>query len=80
MNPITVSLTLGGLLVCAACIAALAWLLTWRERAATPPQRRLRLVAVVLPAASLLLGTVLWTLLHVMLLWAPGAVPVVAFK
>ena len=73
MNPIHLSLTLAGLVLCAACIAALAWLLTWRERAATPPQRHLRLVAVVLPAASLLLGTVLWTLLHVMLLWAPGS-------
>lgn len=72
MNPVTISLTLAGLLLCAGCITVLAWLLTWRERAAAPPQRHLRLVAVVLPAATLLLGVVLWTLLHVMLLWAPG--------
>ncbi|UYZ63187.1 hypothetical protein [Hymenobacter weizhouensis] len=73
MNPVSVSLTLTGLLLCAGCVTALAWLLTWRERAATPPLRHLRLVAVVLPTAAVLLGVVLWTLLHVMLLWAPGS-------
>ena len=66
-------LTFLGLLWCIGSIVLLATLLTWRERAATPPARSWRLLAVVLPAAALLLGSVLWTLLHVMLLWGPGA-------
>ncbi|WP_019948557.1 hypothetical protein [Hymenobacter aerophilus] len=66
-------LTFLGLLWCVVSIVILATLLTWRERAATPPARSWRLLAVVLPAAALLLGSVLWTLLHVMLLWGPGA-------
>ncbi|RFP64458.1 hypothetical protein D0N36_14160 [Hymenobacter lapidiphilus] len=74
----TFFLTFLGLFWCTASIVALATLLTWRERAATPPERSRRLLAVVLPAAALLLGSVLWTLLHVMLLWGPGAAAVAA--
>ncbi|SES94113.1 hypothetical protein [Hymenobacter actinosclerus] len=74
----TFFLTFLGLLWCIASIVILATLLTWRERAATPPARRWRLLAVVLPAAALLLGSVLWTLLHVMLLWGAGAAAVAA--
>lgn len=69
-------LTFLGLLWCVGSIIILATLLIWRERAATPPERSRRLLAVVLPAAALLLGSVLWTLLHVMLLWGPGAAAV----
>ncbi|TGE10280.1 hypothetical protein [Hymenobacter fodinae] len=71
-------LTLGGVLLCAACVGGLAFLLSWRELAATPLERARRLYRVVLPGAGLLLGLVVWTLLHVMLLWAPGASPAVA--
>ncbi|UOQ78233.1 hypothetical protein MUN84_06505 [Hymenobacter sp. 5516J-16] len=78
MNLAQVSLTLAGVLLCAACIGALALLLTWRERAATAPARWQRFVTVVLPGSALLLGLMLWTLLHVMLLWAPGTTGVVA--
>ncbi|GGG31853.1 hypothetical protein [Hymenobacter glacieicola] len=80
MSLAQVSLTLAGVLLCAACIGALAVLLTWRERAASGPERRRRLLTVVLPGSALLLGLVLWTLLHVMLLWAPGAAGVVAAR
>lgn len=79
MNLAQLSLTLAGMLVCALCVGALAVLLTWRERAASGPERTRRLVVVVLPVAGLLLGLVLWTLLHVMLLWAPGS-PAVAVR
>ncbi|SDX90628.1 hypothetical protein [Hymenobacter psychrophilus] len=65
-----------GLFWCVGSIVVLATLLTWHERAATPPERSRRLLAVVLPAAALLLGSVLWALLHVMLLWGPGAAAV----
>ncbi|NVO29976.1 hypothetical protein [Hymenobacter lapidiphilus] len=69
-------LTFLGLFWCVASIVSLATLLTWRERAATPPERSRRLLTIVLPAAALLLGSVLWTLLHVMLLWDSGAAAV----
>ncbi|TGD79029.1 hypothetical protein EU557_18845 [Hymenobacter wooponensis] len=71
-------LTAGGGLLCAACIGGLAYLLSWRELAATPSERARRLYLAVLPGASFLLSLLLWTLLHVMLLWAPGASPAVA--
>ncbi|NVO85295.1 hypothetical protein [Hymenobacter terrestris] len=69
-------LTFLGLFWCVASIVILATLLVWRERAATPPERSRRLLAVVLPAAAVLLGSILWTLLHVMLLWGSGAATV----
>ncbi|UOQ79733.1 hypothetical protein [Hymenobacter sp. 5414T-23] len=59
-------------------MGSLAYLLSWRELAATPPERARRLYLGVLPGASVLLGLLLWTLLHVMLLWAPGTTPTVA--
>jgi membrane protein implicated in regulation of membrane protease activity len=71
-------LTVGGVLLCAACIGGLAFLLSWRELAPTPLERARRLYVAVLPGASVLLGLLVWTLLHVMLLWAPGASPAVA--
>jgi hypothetical protein len=71
-------LTVGGGLLCAACVGGLAYLLSWRELAATPLERTRRLYMAVLPGAGLLLGLLLWTLLHVMLLWAPGVFPAVA--
>jgi hypothetical protein len=71
-------LTAAGGLVCAACVGGLAFLLSWRELAATPLERARRLYRAVLPGAALLLGLLLWTMLHVMLLWAPGASPAVA--
>lgn len=80
MNLAQLGLTLAGVLVCAACIGALAVLLTWRERAASAPERWQRLILVVLPGATVLLGVLLWTLLHVMLLWAPGATTAVAAR
>lgn len=69
MNLLQLGFSLLGLLWCAGSVAALAALLTWRERAATFAARTQRLLAVVLPCAALLLASVLWTLLHVMLLW-----------
>ncbi|MBT9391719.1 hypothetical protein KLP40_00975 [Hymenobacter sp. NST-14] len=65
-----------GLIWCLGSLTVLALLLTWRERAATAPARTRRLLTVVLPAAALLLGSLLWTLVHVMLLWGPGAAAV----
>lgn len=80
MNLAQVGLTLGGILLCAACIGALAVLLTWRERAASAPERWRRLILVVLPASGALLGLLLWTLLHVMLLWGQHAPAVAAVR
>ncbi|GAB3306071.1 hypothetical protein [Hymenobacter tenuis] len=73
-------LTLGGLLLCALCLAALAVLLTWRERAPSTTERWRRLIAVVLPGSAVLLGLLLWTLLHVMLLWAPTTATPIAIR
>ncbi|MBX0290885.1 hypothetical protein K3G63_10570 [Hymenobacter sp. HSC-4F20] len=80
MNLAQLGLTLAGIVVCATCIGALAVLLTWRERAASSPERWQRLIVVVVPGAAVLLGVLLWTLLHVMLLWAPGAATAVAAR
>ncbi|AHJ98843.1 hypothetical protein [Hymenobacter swuensis] len=68
------------MLWCAGSVAALAALLTWRERAATFIARSQRLVMVVLPCATVLLGSVLWVLLHVMLLWGQNAPAAVALR
>ncbi|SNR41913.1 hypothetical protein [Hymenobacter mucosus] len=69
-------LTVAGGLFCVGCVASLAFLLTWRDFAATPPERTRRHWWAVLPGTALLLGLLLWTLLHVMLLWTPNAAPV----
>lgn len=69
MDILQLGFSLLGALWCAGSVAALAALLTWRERAATFVARTQRLLVIVLPCAALLLGSVLWTLLHVMLLW-----------
>ncbi|RSK35457.1 hypothetical protein [Hymenobacter metallilatus] len=79
MNFLQLGFSLLGLLWCAGSVAALAALLTWRERAATFAARTQRLLVVVLPCATLLLGSVLWTLLHMMLLWGHAA-PAVAVR
>ena len=79
MNILQIGLSLLGVLWCAGSVALLAALLTWRERAATFVARSQRLLLVVLPGATVLLGSVLWVLLHVMLLWGPNA-PVVAVR
>jgi hypothetical protein len=78
MTLLPLLLTLAGGLVCAACVGGLAFLLSWRELAATPTQRARRLYRAVLPGATALLGLLLWTLVQVMLLWAPGATPAIA--
>jgi hypothetical protein len=80
MNLLQLGLSLLGLLWCAGSVAALAALLTWRERAATFAARSQRLLLVVLPCSALLLGSVLWALLHVMLLWGPNAPQPVAIR
>lgn len=69
MNILQIGLSLLGVLWCAGSVALLAALLTWRDRAATFVARSQRLLLVVLPGATVLLGSVLWVLLHVMLLW-----------
>ena len=46
------ALTLLGILFCAGDVAALSFLLTWQERAASPAARRQRLVRGVLPATT----------------------------
>ncbi|RSK45794.1 hypothetical protein [Hymenobacter perfusus] len=79
MNILQIGLSLLGVLWCAGSVAMLAALLTWRERAATFMARSQRLLLVVLPGAAVLLGSVLWVLLHVMLLWGQNA-PAVAVR
>ncbi|MCA8831414.1 hypothetical protein [Hymenobacter pini] len=80
MNLLQLGFSLLGLLWCAGSIALLAALLTWRERAATFAARTQRLLVVVLPCAAVLLSSVLWTLLHVMLLWGQGTPQPVAIR
>ncbi|RSK51436.1 hypothetical protein [Hymenobacter rigui] len=80
MNLLQLGFSLLGLLWCAGSVAALAALLTWRERAATFVARTQRLLMVVLPCAALLLGSVLWTLLHVMLLWGQNEPQPIAIR
>ena len=60
-----------GLLFCVGDVAALGFLLTWQERAASPTMRRQRLVRGVLPATALLLGLLLLAFTQIMLLWSP---------
>ena len=50
------ALTLLGLLFCAGDVAALGFLLSWQERAASPDARWRRLVRGVLPATVVLLA------------------------
>ncbi|WP_210520523.1 hypothetical protein [Hymenobacter terricola] len=63
-------LTFLGVLFCFGDVAALGFLLTWQERAATPSLRWRRLVRGVLPATVVLLGLLLLALTQLMLLWA----------
>ena len=63
-------LTLLGLLFCVGDIAALGFLLTWQERAATLALRRRRWVRGVLPATAVLLSSLLLALTQLMLLWS----------
>jgi len=64
------ALTLVGLLFCAGDVAALGFLLTWQERAASPAARRQRWLRGVLPATAVLLGLLLLALTQLMLLWS----------
>ena len=63
-------LTLLGLLFCVGDIAALGFLLTWQERAATLALRRRRWVRGVLPATAVLLSSLLLAFTQLMLLWS----------
>ena len=63
------ALTLLGLLFCAGDVAALGFLLSWQERAASPDARWRRLVRGVLPATVLLLALLLLAFTQLMLLW-----------
>ena len=63
-------LTFLGLLFCVGDIAALGFLLTWQERAATLALRRRRWVRGVLPATAVLLSSLLLALTQLMLLWS----------
>lgn len=80
MDILKVGLSLLGVLWCVSSVVALAALLTWRERAATFVVRSRRLLLVVLPCATLLLGSVLWVLLHVLLLWGQSTPAAVAVR
>ena len=64
------ALTLLGLLFCAGDIAALGFLLTWQERAATLALRRRRWVRGVMPATVVLLSLLLLALTQLMFLWS----------
>ena len=64
------ALTLLGLLFCVGDIAALGFLLTWQERAATLALRRRRWVRGVLPVTAVLLSSLLLALTQLMLLWS----------
>lgn len=66
------------LLLCAGGVGALALVLTWRERAASPDVRRARLLLLVLPVGAVVLGVVLGALTLLLLLWAPGGAEVLA--
>ena len=63
------ALTLLGLLFCAGDVAALGFLLSWQERAASPDARWRRLVRGVLPATVVLLALLLLAFTQLMLLW-----------
>jgi hypothetical protein len=63
-------LTFLGLLFCAGDVAALAVLLTWQERAATPAARRQRLLRGVLPGAVVLVALLLLAFVQTLLLWS----------
>ena len=63
-------LTFLGLLFCVGDIAALGFLLTWQEWAATLALRRRRWVRGVLPATAVLLSSLLLALTQLMLLWS----------
>lgn len=59
-----------GLLFCVGDVAALGFVLTWQERAASPAARRQRWLRGVLPATAVLLGLLLLALTQLMLLWS----------
>ena len=64
------ALTMLGLLFCVGDVAALGFLLSWQERAASPDARWRRLVRGVLPATVFLLALLLLALTQLMLLWS----------
>jgi len=65
-----IALTLLGVLFCVGDLAALSFVLTWQERAASPATRRQRLLRGVLPATVVLLGLLLLAFTQLMLLWS----------
>jgi hypothetical protein len=65
-----IALTLLGVLFCVGDLAALGFVLTWQERAASPATRRQRLLRGVLPATVVLLGLLLLAFTQLMLLWS----------
>ena len=65
------SLTVVSLLICVGDVTALAMMLTWQERAATPDVRRQRLLTGVVPGSSLLLLVLLGVLFFLLMLWSP---------
>jgi membrane protein implicated in regulation of membrane protease activity len=64
------ALTFLGLLFCVGDVAILGFLLTWHERAASPAERRFRLLRGVLPAAVVLVALLLLAFVQIMLLWS----------
>ena len=64
------ALTLLGLLFCVGDVAALGFLLTWQERAASPEARFQRWLRAVLPATAVLLALLLLAFTQLMLLWS----------
>ena len=64
------ALTFLGLLFCIGDVAALSFVLSWQERAATPDARWKRLVRGVLPATLVLLALLLLAFTQLMLLWS----------
>ena len=63
------ALTVLGILFCVGDVAALGWLLEWRNRAAVPADRLRRLWRGVLPGAAVLVALLLLAMVQTMLLW-----------
>ncbi len=63
------ALTLLGILFCAGDVAAIGWLLEWRNRAAVPAERLRRGWRTVLPGAVVLVVLVLLAMVQMMMLW-----------
>ena len=62
--------TLLSLVFCLGDVAALSFLLTWQERAASPSARRARWWRGVVPGAMVLVGLLLLAFFQTMRLWS----------